>query len=537
MVATKVGLVRSGAQWLPDGRARHIRSACEASRRALGVECVELLQLHARDPRVPLATSLRALARLQEDGKIHRVGLCNVRLAELEQATTLVDVASVQVALHPFDPSAVKNGVLDFCRQHGITLLAHSPLGGPRRGRALERHPVLLEVAGRHGVSCHEVALAWLLHLDPVVLPLPGATRLESVESSLRATTLRLAEADLAALDHALTASAGGRGSARRAPAASRDRGDVVLLMGYPGAGKTTVAQRFVEQGYARLSRDENGGRLADLLPDLDRDLANGMHDVVLDNTYATRASRYDVIQTAARHGAQVRCLWLATSLEDAQVNAVRRMVQRFGRLLGPEEIKLESRKDPNVFSPNAQFRYRRELEEPSPDEGFSAIERLEFVRQDWPGHTGKALFFELDGVIRRTRSGKPYPLHRDDVELLPGRREALERFVADGFRLLAVSYQPEIAAGNLDEAAVRAGCDRARQLLGLDLELAFCPHGPGPPVCWCRKPLPGLGVVFVEQHRLDPRQCVVVAASAADRGFAARLGCLTIEVEELFPD
>lgn len=525
VVATKGGLRREGNKWFPDGRARHIRAACEASLSALGVESIDLYQLHARDPRVPLPTTLRALARLLEEGLVRRVGLSNVSLEDLETASAILEIESVQVALSPLDPAPLKNGVLRHCAENDIALVAHSPLGGYRvPRRKLEQIASLASVARRHGASVPEVTLAWLLRLHPLVVPIPGATRPASVESILRAAKLSLTEEDLAVLEAELPGLRGPRPAER-----SDDEGEVVLFVGYPAAGKTTLARGWEERGYLRLNRDDRRGSLKALLPELDRCLARGERRIVLDNTYPRRASRFDVIDAASRHGVPVTCVWLRTSLEQAQRNAVERMIARYGRLLSPEEMKAAVREDPNSFPPDAQFRYRRELEPPRLDEGFQRIEETEMERASAPLRSARGLFFELDGVVRKTRSGSRRPVHPDDVEILAGGRDAIARFAREGFLLLAVSYQPGIS-----EERVRACFERTRELLDLPLELRYCPHPEGPPICWCRKPLPGLGALFVEEHRLDRSSSLVVVASAADRGFAERLSIPTGELDAL---
>jgi len=116
--------------------------------------------------------------------------------------------------------------------------------------------------------------------------------------------------------------------------------------MGLPGAGKSTAARRFVDEGYARLNRDAAGGSLQGLLPDLQRLVEEGQSRIVLDNTYMSRASRARVVQAANALGLRVRCVWVATSVEDAQVNAVSRIIANYGRLLGPEEMKQAVKRD-----------------------------------------------------------------------------------------------------------------------------------------------------------------------------------------------
>src|SRR5215470_7795172 len=157
-VATKGGLVRPGGRWVPDGRAKHLHSACLASLRALDASAIDLYQLHAVDPRVPIETSVRELAALQQSGLIRRIGLSNVTVGQIKLAQSIAGIASVQVSLGVLDDENLRNGVVEYCRDQGIQLIAYRPLGGARIKR-LARNPVLADVAGRHGATPHEVAL------------------------------------------------------------------------------------------------------------------------------------------------------------------------------------------------------------------------------------------------------------------------------------------------------------------------------------------------------------------------------------------
>ena len=136
--------------------------------------------------------------------------------------------------------------------------------------------------------------------------------------------------------------------------------------------------------------------------------------------------------------------------------------------------------------------------------------------------------------MLRRSRSGRRTPASPEDVEVLPGRREVLDRYRADGWRLLGLSWQPELSDGSMSAEVVAACFARTHELLGTDLDPLYCPHPGGPPVCWCRKPLPGLGVVFVQRHRLDAARCVYVG-DGSDRAFARRLGFHYRKADELF--
>jgi histidinol phosphatase-like enzyme len=304
--------------------------------------------------------------------------------------------------------------------------------------------------------------------------------------------------------------------------------------MGLPGSGKSTLARDLVGRGYERLNRDEAGGTLVALLPALDRLVAAGRRRVVLDNTYVSRAARGAVVERASALGLPVRCVWARTDLADAQLNAVWRMVTRYGRLLAPEELPAASKTDPGAFGPSVQHRYERELEPPDPAEGFSQVDVVPFQRRPNPAFANRAILFWYEGVLRRSRSGARAPVSPEDVQVLPGRGETLRRCRDQGFALLGLSWQPEVSAGATSADAVAACFARTHEQLGTDLDALYCPHPAGPPICWCRKPLPGLGVLFIHRHRLDPSRCLYVG-EARDRAFAARLGFEFREAGDFF--
>jgi aryl-alcohol dehydrogenase-like predicted oxidoreductase/predicted kinase len=481
-VVTKGGMTRPSGAWVPDGRARAIRADCEASLQALGGLPIDLYLLHAPDPRTPWRTSVRALARLADQGLVRRVGLSNVNRDQLEEALALAPIAAVQVALSPVDDRALRGGLLDRCAELGISLIAHSPLGGPQRApRLLRAH----ELAAPDAAPA-EVALAWLLSLSPTVVAIPGATRPETACSAARAATLALDERQRTALSRA-------RGRPTPTPAGDGD-GEVVLVMGIPGAGKTRLAETYLARGYTRLNRDERGGRLRDVADALEEQLAAGHRRVVLDNTYLTRASRSYVIDAAGQHGVPVRCLWLRTPLAQAQVNLVARLIRDHGSLPGPEEL---GGGRPGVMAPTSQMRALRELEAPAAEEGFAAIEVVEFKRA--AGHGGP-------GVL---------------VAAAALRGEGWERLVdaaAPGAPHLVFDWSEDRAG--LDDAVARL----AERVPG-GVQDALCPHGGGPPRCWCRPPLPGLPLAFAHQHGIDPARCIVIGSSAAHRTLATTLG------------
>lgn len=203
VVATKGGIIRHGERWDRDGRPEHLRAACDASLKALGVDQITLYQFHAPDSRVPFEESVGALAELRRSGKIRWVGLSNVSVEEIGQAERLVPVVSVQNRLNPFFREALTDGVVAHCASRGIAFLAYSPTGGGRLTRKLPDHPVLAKIAARLGVSAHAVCLAWALAQGPTVIAIPSARQPEHARDSVSAGALRLDSADLAGIDAA----------------------------------------------------------------------------------------------------------------------------------------------------------------------------------------------------------------------------------------------------------------------------------------------------------------------------------------------
>jgi aryl-alcohol dehydrogenase-like predicted oxidoreductase len=490
-VATKGGLIRPNGAWVPDGRAVHLKSACEASRRALGVDVIDLYQLHVPDPRVPFETSVRALAALQHEGFIRRIGLSNVTVTQIETARAIAQIDSVQVSLSVLDDENLRNGVAEYCAEHRIRLIAYRPLGGGKRAKSLARDELLQQIADEHHATAQEIALAWLRDLNEHIVPIPGPTRPEHAAALARVRQIELTAHDRERLDERFNGKLLRVPRSQRRPRDDAD-GDVVMIMGMPGAGKSTLAKAVVADGYMRLNRDAQGGRLSQLVLELDKGLAGGQREWVLDNTYASRASRNEVIECAWRHGVPVRLIWLDTEIADAQINAITRLIEAHGSLPMPEELRKRGKTDHRYFGPDAQFRYQREVEPPRADEGFKSIERHSFERRPAKASGQKAVFF-------------------DPTEVNASFIDVLRRYQTDGWLLIGLAWCPP-------------GTNKMR-LSGVDYEYAQCSHPAGPPVCWCRKPLPGLVLECAARYSLNLQACVLIGNAAADQTMARRLG------------
>ena len=203
LIATKGGHTRPpDDSWALDGSPEHLRAACEASLRALGVEAIGLYQLHRPDPQVPWAESVGALEELRQEGKIRLVGVSNADPAQIREARAITPLAAVQNELSPSFRSSLPE--LELCAAEGIAFLPWSPLGGMGSAAALgSAHAAFGEVARERGVSPQRVCLAWLLAQAPVVVPIPGARRVESIVDSAAATELQLTAEELGRLDRA----------------------------------------------------------------------------------------------------------------------------------------------------------------------------------------------------------------------------------------------------------------------------------------------------------------------------------------------
>jgi HAD superfamily hydrolase (TIGR01662 family) len=311
---------------------------------------------------------------------------------------------------------------------------------------------------------------------------------------------------------------------------------EVVLVGGMPAGGKSTLVQSLVGEGYQRLNRDEAGGRVDDLLPRLEAALARGQ-SVVMDNLYATRASRAGAIQSAKKRGVPIRFVLLNTSLEDAQFNACLRMIERAGRVLHPDDHKKAPYKDdPGLYPVAVLYKYRKELQEPSTSEGFSAVEKVKFVRRYPAEWTNKAAIFDFDGTLRTHEGKEKYPLAPREVRAFVERAARVRDYQAKGYLLLGASNQSGVAKGLLSTADCEACFDETLRQLGLKFgEVRYCPHKVPPISCYCRKPGPGMGVELIVKYKLDPRQCIYVGDAGTDRSFAERCGFQFIDEAEFF--
>lgn len=196
-VATKGGFTRHGPNvWAPVGRPEYLRQCCLLSMRRLGVETIELWQLHRIDRKVPREEQFGLMKALQDEGKVRHLGLSEVTLEELKAAQEVFQVATVQNRYNLTDRGS--QDVLDYCEQQGIGFMPWFPLAA---GKLTEPGGAVAEIVAAHDATPGQVSLAWLLARSPVMLPIPGTSSVDHLEENVAAAELELSDDELARLD------------------------------------------------------------------------------------------------------------------------------------------------------------------------------------------------------------------------------------------------------------------------------------------------------------------------------------------------
>jgi pyridoxine 4-dehydrogenase len=196
VIATKGGSTRSGpSQWGRDGRPEHLREACEGSLRRLRVDRIDLYQLHAVDPAIPVEEQVGALRELRDAGKIRHVGLSNVDLDQLERAQRIVEIVSVQNSYNVGNRQS--EPLLRYCEAKGLAFIPYFPLDGGDLGAVAALEPI----AAALDATVWQVGLAWLLRHSPALLPIPGTSSVAHLEENVAAASLELNDEQYRELD------------------------------------------------------------------------------------------------------------------------------------------------------------------------------------------------------------------------------------------------------------------------------------------------------------------------------------------------
>ncbi|MBD2036110.1 aldo/keto reductase [Leptolyngbya sp. FACHB-321] len=205
MIATKGGLMRPNGDWTRNGNPDHLRETIHASFEALGGDQpIGLWQYHAPDPNYSIEESLKPAREAVVNGLIRFVGVSNFSVEQIKRARDVVEIESVQNQYNPWNREPESDGVLEYCDREGLTFLPWSPLGGSRRFNQIKEIKAIVQLAQAKGVSVYSIVLAWLRAKSPSVLPIPGASKPESIEDSITAATVKLDQTEVDQIDQAI---------------------------------------------------------------------------------------------------------------------------------------------------------------------------------------------------------------------------------------------------------------------------------------------------------------------------------------------
>ena len=202
IVATKGGLMRPNGDWTRNGNPDHLRETIKVSFESLGGnKPIDIWQYHAPDPNYTIAESLTPAKEAVESGLIRFIGVSNFSVEQIKQARDVVDIVSVQNQYNPWSRQPEFDGVLKYCEQEKLTFLPWSPLGGSRRVSRLQDIPVISKLAQEKGASVYSIVLAWLRAKSPVIVPIPGASKITSIEDSVRSLEVKLSDQEVSKID------------------------------------------------------------------------------------------------------------------------------------------------------------------------------------------------------------------------------------------------------------------------------------------------------------------------------------------------
>jgi pyridoxine 4-dehydrogenase len=202
VVATKGGLMRPNQSWVRNGNPEHLRETIRVSFETFGGnKPIDIWQYHSPDPDYTIEASLTPAALAQEAGMIKMIGVSNFSVEQIEQARSVVDIVSVQNQYSPWQRQPETDGVLEYCDREGLTFLPWSPFGGRRRHDNLTDIAAIAKLAEEKNVSVYCIVLAWLRSKSPCILPIPGASKISSIEDSVKAVEIKLSKSEVEQID------------------------------------------------------------------------------------------------------------------------------------------------------------------------------------------------------------------------------------------------------------------------------------------------------------------------------------------------
>ena len=311
---------------------------------------------------------------------------------------------------------------------------------------------------------------------------------------------------------------------------------EVILLCGFQGSGKSHFTNNFPNA--IIISNDITKDK-AKSLKILDENLSSDIkNQIIIDNTNLTQSMRKEFIDICKKYSKPIKCIYINSDLEDCQIRVLHRQYETYQRLF-LDKSKIDV-KDSRVFPVATLFSARKQLEKPVLEEGFTKIEILKVSKMDFSSYCNKAVFFDIDGTLRKTdHLPNKYPIKSDEVELYKPKEQmmkTIQKYRSEGYLFCGVSNQSGISKGILTEKECIQCMDKVKELLEFpEIEIKFCPHTSSPITCYCRKPQSGLGMYFIEKYKIDPEKSIMVGDMTTDKTFALRLGMRFYNVDDFF--
>jgi D-glycero-D-manno-heptose 1,7-bisphosphate phosphatase len=287
------------------------------------------------------------------------------------------------------------------------------------------------------------------------------------------------------------------------------------MLIGFPASGKSTYSLELAkETNSIILNRDTIGGVLKDLVKLIDKD-----NNYILDNTNLSIKTRKVFIDKAKELNIEINAIYIKSNIEDCMIRCMNRMYEKYGT------IYFEGVKD---LSPIVLFKSRKELEEPSLDEGFSDIKVVNAKKLEFNDFNNKCVFLDIDGTLRKTDHLKnKYPINKNEVELLFDKnimKTILTKYQNEGYMLYGISNQSGICKNILSVDDVIDCMNETKRLLDIEFPITFCPHNSFPIKCYCRKPQSGLFLEAIYKYKINPFLSIMVGDRTEDKTSAKRL-------------
>ena len=299
---------------------------------------------------------------------------------------------------------------------------------------------------------------------------------------------------------------------------------NIILMVGLPASGKSTIVKQYENLGYIVISRDKKTMSTATETISLSKEIKKG-NNVVIDNTNTLLATRKIFIDFAKNNNLTIDAHYINTSKDDCLINSLHRMYEQYGDIyMHISDIPLKL-KTTNLFVISAIFSMVKNFEKLIKYEGFDQIETTKFIRTENFGYTNKAIFIDLDGTVRKSNGKEVYPIELEDIEILKNSSDVLKKYKSEGYKIIVVTNQSGIRKGILTAKKVQELIEHTNNLLDCVIDdYSFCPHLPPKDTCYCRKPQSGIGILMMHKHQLDLKSCIMVGDSTSDKSFAERL-------------